>query len=85
MLFLSTSEQKESNKEFKETMKKMFARQDETINVIKSMLEKQEDNSKIIKSMLGKQEVMFQSQNALLQEIKNIKISVAKGNDNKQP
>ena len=85
MLFLSTSEQKESNKEFKETMKKMFARQDETINVIKSMLEKQEDNSKIIKNMLGKQEVMLQSQNALLQEIKNIKISVAKGNDNKQP
>ena len=71
MLFLSTSEQKESNKEFKETMKKMFARQDETSNVIKNML--------------GKQEEMLKSQNALLDEIKNIKISVAKGNDNKQP
>ena len=71
MLFLSTSEQKESNKEFKETMKKMFARQDETNNEIKTMLEKQE--------------VMLKSQNALLEEIKNIKISGDKGNDNKQP
>lgn len=70
MLFLSTSEQKESNKEFKETMKKMFARQDETNNEIKTMLEKQE--------------VMLKSQNALLEEIKNIKISGDKGNDNKQ-
>ena len=70
MLFLSTSEQKESNKEFKETMKKMFARQDETNNEIKTMLEKQE--------------VMLKSQNALLEEIKYIKISGDKGNDYKQ-
>ena len=71
MLFLSTSEQKESNKEFKETMKKMFARHDETNNVIKSKLEKQE--------------VMIQSQKTLLEEIKDIKIPGVKGNDNKQP